>query len=175
MLVSFGVMQLDLSEKLETAISLLASSGKVTSNNIAFIRLLLSQKYCFFSLSVSLFAFYLKSELISIGRNEKLLRLHKAVVMPELLVDHVHSVFRTEMERRWQEIFKECSTDHAKHLSKHDRKEMNLKTSNLVYGEVSFEALAEVLFSHVNLPDGGIFYDLGYDIYYFVCLSFTWS
>jgi hypothetical protein len=79
------------------------------------------------------------------------------------MMDAVHGVFRAEMEKRWDLLFGECSTEQAKYLSKKDRAAMGTNASSLVYGEVMFDCLAEIFFRHLSLPKkGGVFYDLGY-------------
>jgi hypothetical protein len=50
---------------------------------------------------------------------------------------------------------------------------MGTAAPSLVYGEICFEALAEVFFRHLTLPKkGGVFYDLGSGTGMFVSLSF---
>ena len=50
----------------------------------------------------------------------------------------------------------------SQRLSKLDRSLLGLSKPSLSYGEITFEALAEVLYRHVPLPPrGGVFIDLG--------------
>jgi hypothetical protein len=50
----------------------------------------------------------------------------------------------------------------SQRLSKLDRSLLGLSKPSLAYGEITFEALAEVLYRHVPLPPrGGVFIDLG--------------
>ena len=101
-------------------------------------------------------------------RHPDLLALtHSSIHTLDKMVDAVHGVFRAEMERRWDLLFGEITTEQAKCLSKKDRAAMGTNASSLVYGEVMFDCLAEIFFRHLNLPKkGGVFYDLGYACLY---------
>jgi hypothetical protein len=71
-------------------------------------------------------------------------------------------VLRQELSTRFASIFTESSSAEGKCLSKQDRMTLGLSKSSLTYGEISFDALASVLYAHVDLPPGGgVFVDLG--------------
>jgi SAM-dependent methyltransferase len=68
----------------------------------------------------------------------------------------------TQLERQWNQLFEELTTSKGKELSKEERTRLKMSRSSLVYGEVSFKSLGQVLWSsQLQLPPGGIFYDLG--------------
>eukprot|EP00455_Lapot_gusevi_P038755 TRINITY_DN4343_c0_g1_i8.p1 TRINITY_DN4343_c0_g1~~TRINITY_DN4343_c0_g1_i8.p1 ORF type:complete len:305 (+),score=97.66 TRINITY_DN4343_c0_g1_i8:55-969(+) len=79
----------------------------------------------------------------------------------EELRDSFHAVMRTELNKVFERIFESCSTSDGKRISKQDRVALGTERASLVYGEVTFESLAEVLYKKVDLPAGGVFYDLG--------------
>lgn len=67
----------------------------------------------------------------------------------------------------WDLLFRECSTEEGKRISKADRARIQaakMPSTNLVYGEISFNSLGIVLFEFVfrqEIPPPKVFYDLG--------------
>jgi SAM-dependent methyltransferase len=81
----------------------------------------------------------------------------------EMMLSDVKKYMMTHFEKIWNELYSDCSTSLGKKLSKHERTALNIKKPSLVYGEVSFAALGELIFGpHLKLKSGeGVFYDLG--------------
>jgi len=67
------------------------------------------------------------------------------------------------LEERWEALFASCSTADGKRISKAERHAKGLNKSSLVYGEVNFHSLGEVLWSRylAEVPPGACFVDLG--------------
>eukprot|EP01138_Halocafeteria_seosinensis_P007690 gb/GECG01007858.1/.p1 GENE.gb/GECG01007858.1/~~gb/GECG01007858.1/.p1 ORF type:complete len:434 (+),score=63.13 gb/GECG01007858.1/:1-1302(+) len=65
-------------------------------------------------------------------------------------------------EAEFHELFKEHDTDLGKHVSRDERRRMGIldKDTNLVYGEVEFNAFADIL-SQLTVPPNSKFIDLG--------------
>jgi len=78
------------------------------------------------------------------------------------LFDAVKNALLVRLEKVWDDIFALCSTADGKKISKDERAALNISKASLVYGEVSFKSLAEVMWGDViELKSGGVFYDLG--------------
>jgi len=78
------------------------------------------------------------------------------------LFDAIKEALLVRLEKVWDEIFALCSTADGKKISKDERAALNISKASLVYGEVSFKSLAEVIWGGVvELKPGGVFYDLG--------------
>ena len=75
------------------------------------------------------------------------------------LKEYIISTFQQE----WEKLYQTCSTSIGKKISKNERKKLGINNSNFVYGEISFKALAEILYNnqYINLKNCHTFYDLG--------------
>ncbi len=75
--------------------------------------------------------------------------------LKESLLGCVIEILQTD----WEELFSICSTSDGKRISKAERNAGGMNSSNLVYGEVSFESLATVIWrlsdDFINRPTSG--------------------
>jgi len=87
-----------------------------------------------------------------------------------ILRDKLFTLTTEELEVDFMEIFKNFPSYKANDASLNERKEKSLGGYNafgcdlnrsLVYGEVKFSALCDVLCNTTKLAPGGVFYDLG--------------
>lgn len=78
------------------------------------------------------------------------------------LQEAVFGLLIARMDGEWDDIFKTCTTKDAKDLSSNEKKTLGVSALSLVYGEVTFTALASVFAKNLSFPrPGGIFYDVG--------------
>lgn len=73
----------------------------------------------------------------------------------------ISAVILQEYQKKWDDLFQDCSTDFAKKASKMERDELGLKKASLVYGEISFVSFGVVFLNQIKLKPGGVYYDLG--------------
>jgi len=78
------------------------------------------------------------------------------------LQDAIFGLLVARMDDEWETLFKSCTTKDAKDLSANEKKTLGVSALSLVYGEVTFSALASVFAKNLSFPaHGGTFYDVG--------------
>eukprot|EP00968_Pinguiococcus_pyrenoidosus_P027108 scaffold7352_cov254-Pinguiococcus_pyrenoidosus.AAC.34 len=77
------------------------------------------------------------------------------------VIDELTKLIDTEAHVLYTELFKNCTLEDGKSLSKREREEGDLKEEkSLIYGEVDFFSFAAIL-RKINPEPGTVFYDLG--------------
>ncbi len=78
------------------------------------------------------------------------------------LLDFVSIKHVTHVHRIYQFVFKHCSCNEAKRISKRARLGFSFEGQNFVYGEILFPSFASIIkHTRAYLKPGGVFYDLG--------------
>jgi hypothetical protein len=78
------------------------------------------------------------------------------------LINTASSIAITAASHTYHELFRHCSTNHGKTLSKNERKTKGITDNSFVYGEIDFHSFSQIIKEIRPLfkPDG-IFVDLG--------------
>ena len=80
-----------------------------------------------------------------------------------LLIEAVTDLIVFQLKEKWDHIFYDYPPIVCHRLSNMAKEVdfINAEDPNFVYGEISFLALADILLHQLELPQGGVFYDLG--------------
>jgi SAM-dependent methyltransferase len=76
-------------------------------------------------------------------------------------IDHLDEIIEGKLEQVLQNLFSDCSYELARSASVKEREENDLLTDSLVYGEMEFSSIKNILKFLKRDARGGKFYDIG--------------
>jgi hypothetical protein len=87
--------------------------------------------------------------------------LHKSDEDLSYRIDHLDEIIEGKAEQVLQNLYSDCSYDFARSASVKERAENDLLTDSLIYGEMEFSSIANILKFINRDARGGKFYDIG--------------